>query len=595
MIERSTAPGYDGAEAELVNERRSWQFLWHYRVRVVSGCFALLCATSLGVVIPYVLGRTVSAIQHGDGHLVPRLAALILALALVQAVARTMGNIAINGAAYRAEHDLRMAVFRHLVATDAGYFRQQKTGDLVSRLTSDLQTLMSMWGQGIFYGFGVGLLLAFAIIAMVSIDPILTVLALAPIPPIVLTSQYLSRRIKRLGTEASRQRGKLASDAHEDLAGIDVVKGYHLEQERGRKFSQQASVLMRSVLAVQRASGWYGPLTGLFIAAGTVVVLWRGGSAVIDGSLELGDLVQFNTYLTMLGFRVVTLASIIPVFQQGVVSWQRISAVLAREPTVKDAAGPALAASGAGDLEFRDLGVEIDGRRVLDGVSFGVPGGTLTAVVGRVGAGKSTLVEAIPRLVDVPKGMLFVEGRDVTDLPLASLRGAIAYAPQHAFLFSATIAENIAFGLDQVDESEARERVVKAARIAGLESDLAALPQGIDTPVGERGVTLSGGQRQRVALARAIASERRIILLDDALSAVDTDTERRILDGLQAALRGRTVVMITHRAAAMARAQQIAVLDRGRLVELGAHDELLARNGAYAEIYRDQLEQGQAP
>jgi ATP-binding cassette subfamily B protein len=538
----------------------------------------------LGVVIPYFLGRAIDAVTNGTA--ITPFAAAILVLALLQAGARSLGSITINGAAREAEHDLRMEAFSHLVALDGGFYRKQKTGDVVSRLTSDLQTLMQMWGTGIFMVFGIVLLLLFSIIAMVTIDPFLTLCALAPIPLIVIASQYLSKLVKRLGMDMSQRRGQLSSTVHEDLAGIAVVKTYGLENQRGQHFTDQSKRLMRASLAVQRASLVYGPLTGAFVTAGTIVVLWLGGHSVIEGKLGLGTLVQFNTYLALLGGRIVGLAAVLPVFQQGDVAWQRISAMLARPAAIVD--GPAAPpATFRGDIELRDLAIEVEGRRLIDGVSLTLPAGTLTVVVGRVGGGKSTLVEAIPRLLDAPPERVFIDGSDVRDLPLAAVRGAIAYAPQQAFLFSATIAENIAFGIDG-SPPDIAERVRNAAKIAGLEPDLAALPNGLETQVGERGITLSGGQRQRVALARAIASDRRIVLLDDSLSAVDTATERRILDGLAEAFRGRTVVMVSHRVAVTSRADQIAVIDGGKLVEIGKHDELVARGGVYADLYRSQ-------
>jgi len=567
-----------------MHDGSSWRYLRRYRGRVLFGCLALTVGTSLGIVIPYFLGRAVEAVIRGTGII--EVALIILVLALVQAAGRAAGSIAINGAAREAEHGLRIAAFSHLATMDPGFFRKQKSGDLVSRLTADLQTLTQMWGQGIFYVFGVVCLLLFALVAMLVIDPILTAWALGPIPVIVFVSQALGKRVKRLTMTASQDRGHLASTVQEDFAGIGVVKSYRLEQHRAEHFARESAQLKKSALRMTRNSLLYSPLTGVFVAVGTVAVLWLGGSRVIDGRMGLGELVQFNTYLGLLGFRIVTLASIIPVFQQGAVSWQRVSSMLGRVSTITDGPGAPLAAP-EGDVELRDLTIQIEGKKLLDGVSLKIPAGTFTAVVGRVGGGKSTLVEAIPRLLDVEPGQLFIDGRDVRDLPLESLRGAIAYAPQHAFLFSASIADNIAFGIDGKPD-DVKERVLAAARIAGLESDLAALPNGIDTQVGERGITLSGGQRQRVALARAIASGRRIVLLDDSLSAVDTDTERRILDGLQQAFKGRTVVMVSHRVTVTTRADQIAVLDHGQLVEHGPPHELPARGGVYTDLYRSQ-------
>ncbi|CAN5757091.1 ABC transporter ATP-binding protein [soil metagenome] len=566
----------------------SWGAIRPYRARIVFGCAVLIVATSLGTILPYVLGLAVDATLSG-GHVV-RLAGVILALAIVQAMARSVGNITLYGTARKAEHDLRMATFSHLAYADAAMLREYQTGDLVARMTADLQTMMWMWGHGISVAFGIACLFLFSMIAMIVIDPILTLWAFGPIPIVIIATRYLTARVKQRNAEANSMRGQLSSAVHEDVSGIGAIRNYQAEPQRTKKFGELSQQLTRGSLGAQFVAGLYGPLTATFVAIGTAAVLWRGGIAVTDGRLRLGSLVQFNGYLIQLSGRVVMLASVMPLFQQGEAAWQRITKLLSRAPTIVDGSGPPLPTEVKGHVEMRGLTIEVEGTKLLDGLSFDVRPGTFTAIVGRVGAGKTTLVQAIPRLLDVGPGQLFIEDRDITDLPLASLRGSIAYAPQHAQLLSASIADNIAFGIDGSPES-VRARVLAAAATAGLEPDLAGLPEGIDTQVGERGVMLSGGQRQRVALARAIASDRPILLLDDSLSAVDTKTERRIIDKLIDTARGRTVIMVSHRVTVTTRAHEIAVLDNGRLVEHGTHDDLSARNGVYAELYRAQIEE----
>ncbi|HEY5937976.1 MAG TPA: ABC transporter ATP-binding protein [Kofleriaceae bacterium] len=566
----------------------SWRFLARYWPQVVIGSLVLLVNPTLAVVIPYYIGRAIDVFAGEAVGDTSRLVGLVIVLAIIQTIARSSGFILLQGAARRAEHDLRTRVFERLLRTDAAYLRTQRVGDLASRLSSDLAGVMTMWGMGLLWIIGMGALLVMALVLMVRIDPVLTLWSLLPVPIMMVVTQRLAGRVKRQAGEANRQLGKLSATVTEDLTGIGVVKGYHLEEQRSKQFAELSTQLVRRNMVRQLTEGLFLPILGTLTAASRLAVLWLGGMAVIDGDIRLGEFIQFTAYLVLISMRVVGLAGIVSMFQQGGASWARITAVLARSPKIEDGTGEPLARPIRGELELRNLTVELDGRRILDGVSLKIPARTITAVVGRVGSGKTTLLEAIPRILDTPADSVLVDGRDITELPLADLRGAIAYASQNAFLFSASIADNIAFGLDGTGDR--RERVLAAARVAGLEPDLAALPQGIDTPIGERGIGLSGGQRQRVALARAIASDRPIILLDDSLSAVDTETERRILDSLAKALDDRTVVLVSHRLAALRRADQIAVLDGGRIVELGHHDELLARGGLYTEIYRAQLE-----
>jgi ATP-binding cassette subfamily B protein len=399
--------------------------------------------------------------------------------------------------------------------------------------------------------------------------------------------------------------GALSNAVQEDLTGVQVIKTYGLEQERQGRFGARSTRLLESNMALTQVRGQLMPVLGGVASLGTVIVLFIGGRRVIEGSMELGEMIQFNAYLAILVWPTLALGWMISLLKRGQASWNRLAEVLEARPTIVD--GP-LAVEGEkvrGAVSIRDLTIEIGGRRLVDGVSLEIPAGTITAIVGRLGSGKSLLVEAIPRLLEVPPGTVFLDDIDITQMRLGDLRRAIAYAPQEAFLFSSTIAENIETGLPEDrqnghsrehwdDVSGARalpvsDEVRRAAQAAGLERDLAALPAGFQTMVGERGITLSGGQRQRVALARALVARPRVLLLDDSLSSVDAETEKEILGHLDEVMRGRTAILISHRVAAVRRAHQIAVLDQGKLVERGTHDELLALGGVYAELYRTQL------
>jgi ATP-binding cassette subfamily B protein len=417
---------------------------------------------------------------------------------------------------------------------------------------------------------------------LARIDVELTLFALIPYPVVMLVARAFVSRIFKLARAVQDQTGELTASLQDDLAGIQVVKTYTLEEARGRRFGGLARGYLEKSMALVTARGLFMPLFGALGSIGVVIALWVGGRKVAAGELTLGALVAFQAYLILLAWPALAIGWIMTMLQRGMAAYGRISRVLDEVPTIQDGAGPPLAPEEArGALELRGLTIRHEGRAVLEDVSLQVAPGSRVAIVGPVGGGKSTLVDAIPRLVEVPAGAVFVDGRDVTTLPLASLRSLVGYAPQEAVLFSATIRENIAFG-GPGDPAVAAER-------AGLARDLAAFPEGLETRVGERGVTLSGGQRQRVALARALAADPRILLLDDSLSSVDTQTEKEILAGLEAASRGRTTILISHRLSAVSTCDHIFVIDDGRLVDHGTHAELLARPGPYADLYREQL------
>jgi ATP-binding cassette subfamily B protein len=386
----------------------------------------------------------------------------------------------------------------------------------------------------------------------------------------------------------------MSTAIQEDLAGIAVIKHYTLEESRQRAFRGVNDEFLARALSLVRVRGALMPMFAMLGGIGTLIVLWAGGREVIAGRLSIGGLVAFNAYLVLLSWPTVALGWIIGIWQRGVASWVRVKELLSErssvEDRVEDPAGATVADASATEaapaIEARDLAITVDGRKLLDGVSFALPAGGTLAIVGPTGSGKTTLVDAILRMQDVAPGALRVGGEDVTALPLERLRTLTGYAPQDAFLFSATVAENIGFGRRGPADAE---RVRWAAEAAGLGPDIAVLPEGYETLVGERGITLSGGQRQRVALARALAADPRILILDDSLSSVDAQTEREILTRLRPILAGRTSVLVSHRVAAVKDADRILVLDGGRVAEQGTHDELLARGGLYASLYREQL------
>jgi ATP-binding cassette subfamily B multidrug efflux pump len=435
-----------------------------------------------------------------------------------------------------------------------------------------------------------------ALALMVSIDPRLTLLGLVPLPLVSVSVWRFGGAIHRRFDRIQAQLAELSAIVQEALAGVRVIRAYRQEAFQARRFGDANREYMERNRRLIRLQGVFYPSLTFFLGLAALLVLWRGSRAVIEGRLTLGEFVAFNGYLTMLSWPMIAFGWVTNMLQRGMASWRRMLEVLEAVPAITDAhARWALADRPVeGAVEVRDLVFAYDGRPVLDHVSFRIAPGETVALVGPTGSGKSTLVHLLPRLYDPPPGTVFVDGVDVREWPLAALRRAIAIVPQEPFLFSDTIAENIAFGAGAAGRGEAAgadlaARVRWAAWVACLDRDVAEFPQGYDTAVGERGITLSGGQKQRTAIARALVADPRILVLDDAFSAVDTSTEAEILARLRDAVRGRTCLVVSHRISTVRRADQILVLVAGRIVERGTHEALVARGGVYADLYRKQL------
>jgi ATP-binding cassette, subfamily B, multidrug efflux pump len=583
----------------------AWSFLAPYRGRIALGAVMLLVTNLAFLGIPVTMGLAVEALQAGDpAGEVPGLALAMIGFALLTAVTRIVSRVTIFNAARAAEYDLRSLLFGRLLRLDPAYHRAHPTGDVMTRLISDVTTVRALWGVGVLNLVNTAFAFAAVLIMMVRIDPFLTLLAILPYPTIYFLGQFMGRRIYRASRGAQAHLGELANGIQEDLTAIQVIKSYGVEAAQRARFQARSEKLLARNMDLVRVRGQMGPAMAALGSLAVVIVLFAGGHRVIDGRIELGQFVELNGYLARLAWPTLALGWMLSLLERGRASWSRLEGILDALPGIRaagdddDQAAPP-PGELTGEVELRDLTVELGGRRVLDRVSLHLRPGTVTAIVGRTGAGKSTLVDCLARMIDVPPGTIFLDGHDVTSLSLATVRGAIGYAPQEAFLFSTTIADNIAFGFGAGRAAPGPapagppgdpERVARAADAAGLARDLAALPEGDRTVVGERGITLSGGQRQRVALARALAAEPKVLILDDSLSSVDAETERHILERLAAVMHGRTSILISHRVAAVKDADQIVVLDEGRVVEQGRHHELLARDGLYAELYRTQHE-----
>jgi ATP-binding cassette, subfamily B, multidrug efflux pump len=567
--------------------------------RIAIGCLCLVGTNGFSLAIPWLLKQAIDALRalspteaHG---IVVRDAVLITVFAVLQAVIRTYSRIFIFDAARNVEYRLRRDLFGHLTVLDPAFYRRHPTGDVMSRMTNDLTAVRALFGPGLLNLLNTVLVYATALTLLFQLSPRLTLLALIPYPLLLAAARVSSRHIYRASRAIQTQLGTMSTTIQEDLAGIAVIKHYTLEESRQRAFRGVNDEYLKRALTLVRTRGALMPLFAMLGGIGTLIVLWGGGREVIAGRMTVGSLVAFNGYLVLLSWPTFALGWIIGIWQRGVAGWARVRELLETRPGIADAidnGAAAAPAAGTPSIEVRDLTIAADGRRLLDGVSFTLPAGATLAIVGRTASGKTTLVDAVLRMQEVAPGAVRVGGRDVTHIPLAELRGQIGYAPQDAFLFSATVADNIAFGIRADEDSAARdERVRRAAEAAGLAPDVAVLPDGYQTLVGERGITLSGGQRQRVALARALAAEPHVLILDDSLSSVDAETERKILTRLRPILAGRTSIVISHRVAAVKDADQILVLDGGRVAESGTHAALLASGGLYASLYKEQLAQ----
>ena len=595
----------------MAGARSSLGYLRPYRRAVAAGV-AMMVATNLCAlgVVKY-LGDSVQAIKDGRPEAVPRDVALMIGFAIATAVTRILSRVWIFNVARAAEYDLRSDLFGHLMTLSPGYYRDHPTGDVMSRLTNDVQTVRAMWGAGAVHLTNAVTAFGAVLTMMLLLDPVVAVLSIIPYPLIFVLGQALSRRVYRTTREVQAELGTLSSRIQEDLGAIQVIKTYGLEEVRRKGFLAGSQRLLDKNMAAAKVRVQLSPILNTLAPLGVAILILVGGRAIIHHEIDVGYFTKFSVLLGRLVWPTLTLGFMLALVQRGRASWSRLVELQQTRTDIPDSDEPALAASALpARIEVKDLSIQIGGRAILDRVSFALAPGSITAIVGRTGSGKSTLVEALCRLIEVPPGAIFLDGRDITRIPLASLRGQIGYAPQEAFLFSTTIADNIAMGYSggtAIPAARAREleragaiaaavdlsgepKVTAAATAAGLTRDLAVMPDGLGTIVGERGITLSGGQRQRAALARALAAMPRLLVLDDSLSSVDAETEQLILGHLRAVMSGRTAVLISHRVSAIKDADQILVIDQGRIVERGSHDELLAAGGLYGELYRTQLQ-----
>jgi len=590
--------------------RPLFPYLKKYRLSFAVGMICVLCNNGVWILFPQVIRRAVDDLHLGvTRHKLWIYALLLLAVAAVKGIFQFLTRWIMIGISREIEFDLRNDLFRHLERLSYSYYQRTRTGDIMARATNDLNAVRMLLGPAIMYSANTIVFTIGALAFMLSISPRLTFYAFLPLPVISIVVQYFGRRIHERFERIQAMFSEISARAQENFSGARVVRAYVQEEAEIAAFETSNKEYIARSLKLVRLMGMLWPTLETMLGFAIVLVLWVGGREVVNGQLtvqllsylktkttislpgamSIGDFVAFNTYMVQLTWPIIALGWVINIFQRGTASMARINEILTEKPEIEDT--PAIKAAGAptthlrGDIEFRGLNFAYNGTPVLHDVNLYVPAGSSLAIVGPTGSGKTTLVSLIPRIYDAAPGTVLIDGRPIREYPLEFLRHQIGFVPQETFLFSETVRENIAFG--NVDASD--EQVHSAAQAASIAADIESFPEQYQTLVGERGITLSGGQKQRTAIARAIIRDPRILVLDDALSSVDTHTEDKILNHLREVMRDRTTIFISHRVSTVRNAHRIAVLHGGRIVELGTHDQLLTLNGYYSDLYNKQL------
>jgi ATP-binding cassette subfamily B protein len=565
--------------------------LWPYirQRRFIIGIGMLVAALSAGfsTIPPYLLGRAVDDLNMGGVQLgaLMRYGWLILGAAVLDGVFKFGMRQLIGGSAYRIEYALRNELFKQFARLDQNFYGSSHTGDLMARATNDLSAVRQLLGPGITSIASSGLTFVIVAVLMLRVNTQLGLIALLLLPMISAAFVFLGTRLRERFKAVQDQFGHLSTRAQENFSGIRTVKAYAQEDAELRFFGEANREYQRLNLRYVILSSLLWPLMTLMLSLTVGLVLLIGGRAVANGSLSLGEFVQFIAYLALLTWPMIALGWTVTLVQQGSASMARITEVLHRQPTIRSAQEPKPLTKVRGAINFRNVGVRYGDAWVLRNISFDVPQGSTTAIVGATGSGKTTLINLIGRVLDPTEGQVLVDGVDVREWPLDQLRSGMGYVPQDTFLFSLPISENVTFGRPDASDAEIDEALL----VSQLTNDLPQFPQGLDTMMGERGVTLSGGQKQRTAIARAVLRDPSILILDDAMSSVDTHTATEILRNLRRVMQHRTSLLIAQRIATVKDADQILVLHNGEIVERGTHLELVQQNGRYAAMYRREL------
>jgi ATP-binding cassette subfamily B protein len=562
------------------------KYLWRYRWGMALGLLCLVLKDLAQAAQPLMIRGAVDALTKSLGaRAAVRFAGYLVALSLLKGIFQYWMRVIIIGISRDIEYDLRNDLFRHLVSLSSDYYQRTRTGDIMARSTNDLNAVRMMLGPGVMYWTETSLTFVLAVAVMVSFDWRLALLSILPAPAVSLAVIFFGRIIHDRFQRIQAMFSDISSRVQENLSGVRMVRAFVQEQAELRRFEVLNKQYIGQNLKLVMIQGVFQPLLEALIGFTFLVVLFVGGRQVLLGRITLGSFVMFNTYMGMLVWPMIALGWVVNLMQRGGASLDRINEILHERPSIAAPLDPRPLEAVRGEIEFHEVAMEYAAGRALDGVDLRIPAGSTIAVVGRTGSGKSTLVSLIPRLMDPTHGAVMLDGVDLRRFVPADLRRHIGFVPQETFLFSATIAENIAFGVEGATAGQIR----RAAELAGLADDIEGFPEGYETMVGERGITLSGGQKQRTAIARAIIRDPRILILDDALSSVDTLTEERILTHLAEVMRGRTVILISHRVSTVRQADWIIVLEKGRIVEQGTHGELLENGGYYASLSQKQM------